>query len=198
MDSKGFSLVELIIVIAVMVILAGALASALIKYIEKSRKSKDIQNATTLESTLVCAFSDGTIETPEGERSVGYRAWVMLCNKTRDKAPVPCHSKNFSGVWCGADAGVIIDGEVSRNDWTYCQALEDYLKKQGLDVSSARTYSNGKSDGWDWIIVQVCYDSEGRLCSRIYSGFKNEDGGINRTPESNIERMINRGWIPIN
>ena len=42
LDSKGFSLVELIIVIAVMVILAGALAPALIKYIEKSRKSKDI------------------------------------------------------------------------------------------------------------------------------------------------------------
>lgn len=122
----------------------------------------------------------------------------MLCNKTRDKAPVPYHSKNFSGVLCGADAGVVIDGEVSRNDWTYCQALEDYLKKQGLDVSNARTYSNGKADGWDWIIVQVCYNSEGRLCSRIYSGFKNEDCGINRTPESNIERMINRGWIPIN
>ena len=42
LDSKGFSLVELIIVIAVMVILAGALAPALIKCIEKSRKSKDI------------------------------------------------------------------------------------------------------------------------------------------------------------
>lgn len=74
LDSKGFSLVELIIVIAVMVILAGALAPALIKYIEKSRKSKDIQNATTLESTLVCAFSDGTIKIPEGERTVGYGA----------------------------------------------------------------------------------------------------------------------------
>lgn len=74
MDSKGFSLVELIIVIAVMVILAGTLAPVLIKYIEKSRKSKDIQNATTLESMLVCAFSDGTIEIPEGERTVGYGA----------------------------------------------------------------------------------------------------------------------------
>ena len=42
LDSKGFSLGELIIVIAVMVILAGALEPALIKYIEKSRKSKDI------------------------------------------------------------------------------------------------------------------------------------------------------------
>ena len=34
-DNKGFSLVELIIVIAIMAILAGALAPALIKYIAK-------------------------------------------------------------------------------------------------------------------------------------------------------------------
>lgn len=36
----GFSLVELIIVIAIMAVLAGALAPMLIKYIQKSRDSK--------------------------------------------------------------------------------------------------------------------------------------------------------------
>lgn len=35
--NSGFSLVELIIVIAIMAILAGALAPALIKYVKKSR-----------------------------------------------------------------------------------------------------------------------------------------------------------------
>lgn len=196
-DSKGFSLVELIIVVAIMAILAGALAPALIKYIEKSRRAKDIKNAKAIEDVLVYAFSEGTIQLPPGERRSGYGAWVMLCNKTKDNAPVPYHSKNFSGIWCGADKGVIIDGQVSNNDWAYCQELDNFLKSEGVNVANGRTYSKGDADGWDWIIVQVCFDSNGRLCSRIYSGYKNQDGGINKTPETNIEKALGRGWIPI-
>lgn len=197
-NSKGFSLVELIIVIAIMAILAGALAPALIKYIEKSKRSKDLTNARTIEDVLVNAYAEGVIEIPAGERNnVGYGVWVMMCNKTRDKAPTPYHGKSFSGVWCGADKGVIIDGKESQSDWSYCNELADYLKKESINIDTARTYSRGDSDGWDWIIIQVCYDSNGRLCSRIYSGYSNQDGGINKTPETNIEKMLNRTWMPL-
>ena len=41
-SNKGFSLVELIIVIAIMAILAAAIAPALIRYIDKSRKADDL------------------------------------------------------------------------------------------------------------------------------------------------------------
>ena len=56
--NKGFSMVELIIVIAIMAILAGALAPALIKYINKSRISTDIQTAQTIATAMTTALSD--------------------------------------------------------------------------------------------------------------------------------------------
>jgi type IV pilus assembly protein PilA len=56
--NKGFSMVELIIVIAIMAILAGALAPALIKYINKSRLSTDISTAQTIATSIQTAFSN--------------------------------------------------------------------------------------------------------------------------------------------
>lgn len=48
MDNKGFSLVELIIVIAIMAILVGIIGSQVVPYIEKSRVSKDKSYIDTL------------------------------------------------------------------------------------------------------------------------------------------------------
>ena len=58
--NKGFSMVELIIVIAIMAILAGALAPALIKYINKSRVSTDIQTANTIATAVQTALANET------------------------------------------------------------------------------------------------------------------------------------------
>ena len=47
-DKKGFSLVELIIVMAIMAILVGVVASQVLPYMEKSRQSKDQQILSSL------------------------------------------------------------------------------------------------------------------------------------------------------
>ena len=47
-DNKGFSLIELIIVIAIMAVMIGLLAPQYIKYVEKSHKAKDEKMAREL------------------------------------------------------------------------------------------------------------------------------------------------------
>lgn len=56
--NKGFSMVELIIVIAIMAILAGALAPALIKYINKSKLATDIQAGQTVAKAIETALAN--------------------------------------------------------------------------------------------------------------------------------------------
>lgn len=61
LNNKGFSLVELIIVIAIMAVLAAALAPQLIKYIEKSRVSTDDASCDTIKSAFNAAIADDDI-----------------------------------------------------------------------------------------------------------------------------------------
>lgn len=56
-EEKGFSLVELIIVMAIMAILVGVVASQVIPYMEKSRQSKDQQQLSSLCTDIVSAIS---------------------------------------------------------------------------------------------------------------------------------------------
>ena len=58
MNNKGFSLVELIIVIAIMAILIAVLAPQYIKYVEKSRQSADLDNWQSIVNALQVAYAD--------------------------------------------------------------------------------------------------------------------------------------------
>lgn len=58
LGNKGFSLVELIVVIAIMAVLVGVLAPTLIKNIEKSRESKDAQNLDEVRQAITSVLAD--------------------------------------------------------------------------------------------------------------------------------------------
>lgn len=63
--NKGFSLVELIIVIAIMAILGVVLAPQFTKYVEKSRVSTDKQNVAAIVEALQVYYIDTDIATTD-------------------------------------------------------------------------------------------------------------------------------------
>lgn len=75
LGNKGFSLVELIVVIAIMAVLVGVLAPTLIRNIEKSRESKDMSNLDTIYTAIQTACAD---ETAHAAIPTGATSWTQL------------------------------------------------------------------------------------------------------------------------
>ena len=57
-NNKGFSLVELIIVIAIMAVLIGVLAPQYLKYVEKSRVSTDETAIASVREAMLTSLAD--------------------------------------------------------------------------------------------------------------------------------------------
>lgn len=61
LGNKGFSLVELIVVIAIMAVLVVVLAPTLIRNVEKSRESKDAQNVDSIKNAIEVTLQDENV-----------------------------------------------------------------------------------------------------------------------------------------
>lgn len=64
-SNEGFSLVELVIVIAISAILVGVFAPNLVRYIEKTKVSQDIQFADSIRRAVELAMSDPDVVNSE-------------------------------------------------------------------------------------------------------------------------------------
>jgi prepilin-type N-terminal cleavage/methylation domain-containing protein len=61
MNNKGFSLVELIVVVLIMAIIAVALAPQVMRWVENSRKSNDIEAYGSLVNAIQVAGTDEAV-----------------------------------------------------------------------------------------------------------------------------------------
>ena len=190
---QAFTLSELLVVVAIVGILVAISIPVFASQREKARRAVDMDTARKVKSALVLAYNNEEIQVPKTASSNGYGTWVMLCNGTTEYAPQAYRNngKTVKGMWCGANKGVTVHGHTVDHDWTYNKDVENILKAYGLDTVALRTHSNGDKNGWDWIIIEVGYNEKGEFISRMYSGYKNQNGaaGQEKNP-SNLEKML--------
>ena len=69
-SNKGVSLVELIIVIAIMAVLVGIMAPQLIKYIEKAKVSTDLRSLDAVYQAVIYAMNDSNVVVDPASQAV--------------------------------------------------------------------------------------------------------------------------------
>ena len=86
LNNKGFSLVELIIVIAIMVILVAVIAPQYLKFVNNSRVSTDIQTASDLSTAIDVAIADN--HSPFGSTSDTTVSTLTFTGMSIDSMPL--------------------------------------------------------------------------------------------------------------
>ena len=98
-DNKGFSLVELIIVIAIMAVLVGVLAPQFIKYVEQSRRSRDIQTAQEIRESILADIADGKITNEQAAYTNVTSATATAMNDTPKASSTKYPDSDFQAKW---------------------------------------------------------------------------------------------------
>lgn len=88
-DNKGFSLVELIIVIAIMAVLVGLLAPQYLKYVNNSKVSTDVSNGQEVATVFNVAFADSVVTTADSPISSIDDAWGLSMTTFPDSKLTP-------------------------------------------------------------------------------------------------------------
>ena len=196
---QGFTLAELLIVVAIIGVLVAISIPIFNAQMEKARRAVDLHTARSIESVLVAACNSGEIQFPN-KSDDNHTVFVMIC-RDPSSAPLDYEKKCFNlnkdksqTCWCGADKEITINGQQST-DWDkYNSQMVSLLTDAGLDPQSLCTRSNGKGDGWDWISIQIGLSKNDKaINARLFSGKAGAHGSSkdnsNKYP-TNIEKQI--------
>lgn len=192
-NKKGFTLAELLIVVAIIAVLVAISIPIFTGQLERARRAVDMHTARSIESVLVSAVNDGTVQIQNAKSDKEIGVWVMIC---RDENSWPeaytSGSKKYKTAFCGSEGNILINGVVNTGAWnSYNESVEKILNDANMSVSGLEVKSKGTSGGWDWIIIEAGYMNN-QVFSRIYSGFKGQPSSVSKFEKgtTNIEKMM--------
>ena len=164
-SKKGFTLAELLIVVAIIAVLVAVSIPIFNGQLEKARRAVDMQNARIIKSALTNAYNEGRMDIPKkavGQENSGCGVWVVICRSTSELPDAYTSSMlNEKTIYCGANSGVTVNGVKSNNWKLYNTGVEDVLKEAGLNCDTLKIKSrNDKEKGWDWIVIEVGFANE--------------------------------------
>jgi len=120
-NNKGFSLVELIIVIAIMAILVGVMAPQLIKYIEKTNVSNDTQICDTVRTAVQTAMMDPSVITDKNYEDITqatattYASIAAVCTKANTQKFTDSINDSLGVPSTAASADAFIKTQMKSN-----------------------------------------------------------------------------------
>ncbi len=155
MDKKGFSLVELIVVLGIVAALAASSAPLLIRYVDKARKAMDVQTASVIFRAAELGYTSGNDEAYLGysvcydsynENSNSFNGYPACMTATADgffySNYYPSSTDKLNGryalrpiAWC---RGVQYSGDHSTWENVLMKSVIDNSGKNGVNIGKAQ------------------------------------------------------------
>ncbi len=168
-NDKGFTIAELLIVIAIIAVLISISIPVFHSQLEKSRQAVDLSNARNIEAVLATSVNDGTIEFTSSQ--VEGAAWVYV---SRDSV------KFYIGHSSHNDKNADVKVNGSTEDSALAQLFVNagLISKDSLSGSTSvknNLFVRSRDDisGWNWYKVYVCREADGKYRTGVISGVGN-------------------------
>ena len=142
MNNKGFTLVELIVVLVILAILAAILVPTLLGYIDRAKKEKDFSTAQTIRVAYQSAIADAYAKhTGTGDLTVDEKVVWQLIGATPKTG-------GSGATLDGVDVS-IESVKLNTTDKTY-QIMQMHVKINGSDYyMSKNAWSAEKPSTWE-------------------------------------------------
>ena len=163
-SNKGFSLVELIIVIAILAILVGVMAPQLIKYIEKSKVSSDTQLCDAMYTAITIALADPNVISADDKS----KDWIR--DFTTPGADIHLYSGFYGSTWMNCEFVRSVTETLGFNPWTTDNFEEGFKSTPGNASTALMPCAKVNDTGTAFAVYLAWSDRTGHKEGENFNG----------------------------